>query len=131
MASHGLTSLLSPGGDLSEDFTFVGMFPAALRPITVPFTTAFNNLFVLIGIFPDIESDLDKLRSQLNPHHLKYHNPVTVEDVVGKEAENMAADALQERRRAKAMKLLGRFLAAPSLVPYSKKYNISIRALLF
>ena len=49
-----------------------------------------------MGIFPDIESDLDKLRSQLNPHHLKYHNPaVTIEDVIGTEAENQAADALQ------------------------------------
>jgi hypothetical protein len=96
--SHGLSSLLSPGGDHSDEFSFVAMFPSALRPVTVPFTTAFNNLFVLLGIFPDIESDIDKLRSQLNPHHLKYHNAttkVTVEDVVGAEAENQAADALQ------------------------------------
>lgn len=53
-------------GNADSDFNFVVMFPDVLHPIMVPFTTAFYNIFVLFGIFPEFES------SETRPqHHLR------------------------------------------------------------
>jgi hypothetical protein len=105
-------------GDYSDEFSFVAMFPNALRPVIVPFSTAFYNLFVLIGLFPEgVELQSDKAkRSTLGAHHLRYHNPELGEGANGRGVSDdtnsaphpLAAlsDAKRDRQRAKAMKLL-------------------------
>ena len=118
-------------GDYCDEFCFVAMFPHALRPIIVPFSTAFYNLFVLVGLFPEgVELQSEKVRkSNLGAHHLRYHNPESgdsadssqshggggVEDPSSTRTNHpnshphpLAAlsDAKRDRQRAKAMKLL-------------------------
>jgi len=85
-------------GDSSEDFAFVAMFPEALKPVTIPMTTAFYNLFALVGLFPELEQVEKKPM-----HHLRYLNAGANEQSNDQLATQ---DAIQERRRAKAMKLL-------------------------
>jgi hypothetical protein len=62
---------------------------------------AFYNIFAMIGIFPELEVQAEK--SKLS-HHLRYTDPNTPEIPVPTGIKN--ADVVQDRRRAKAMKLL-------------------------
>mmetsp|Transcript_12934 Transcript_12934/g.12558 ORF Transcript_12934/g.12558 Transcript_12934/m.12558 type:complete len:331 (-) Transcript_12934:33-1025(-) len=86
-------------GDSTEEFAFVAMFPEALHLIVIPMSTAFYNIFALIGIFPELEVQAEKSKLQ---HHLRYTDlnaptaPVPIKN----------ADLVQDRRRAKALKLL-------------------------
>lgn len=57
----------SPLGDNSEDFLFVAMFPEPLKPVTVPMSIAFYNIFAMIGLFPELEQ-VEKRPT----HHLRY-----------------------------------------------------------
>ena len=84
-------------GDRSDEFSFVVMFPEALHLVVVPMTTAFYNIFAMIGLFPELEQQQERFKIQ---HHLRSR----VEDPSSPLAA--PADLVQERRRAKAMKLL-------------------------
>ena len=53
-------------GDKSETFKFVNMFPASVHLIMAPLSTAFYNLFVLMDIFPPLESE-----KKVSQHHLR------------------------------------------------------------
>jgi division protein CdvB (Snf7/Vps24/ESCRT-III family) len=70
----------------------------------VPFTTAFYNLGAMIGVYPEIEvTDNKKLH-----HHLRYSDPAAASMEAGQPSSDSgktAQDAVQERRRAKAMKV--------------------------
>ena len=55
------------GSAVGEDFNFVNMFPEPLHVVMSPLTTAFYNLFALLGIFPEILV-IDKPRQKA--HHL-------------------------------------------------------------
>ncbi len=86
------------------------MFPEVVHPVVGPLSTAFYNLFALIGIFPKI-ADVEErtLRSQ---HHLRYNLEPSVsanDSAMGIGASSLAVkpvDPVSERRRAKAMVLL-------------------------
>lgn len=89
-------------GDKSDEFAFVSMFPEALHMVVVPLTTAFYNLVALVGIFPELEQVEKKLQ-----HHLRYDDSIKSGAVP--ESPLLAPlrqDLVQERRRAKALKLL-------------------------
>ena len=86
-------------GDASEDFSFVAMFPEALKPVTIPMSTGFYNIFAMIGLFPELE------QVEKRPvHHLRYHNTSSM-DALAEQATLASQDAIQERRKAKAMKV--------------------------
>ena len=53
-------------GDQSEAFQFVNMFPVSAHLIVTPLSTAFYNLFVLMEMFPPLESE-----KKLSQHHLR------------------------------------------------------------
>ena len=89
------------------------MFPVVLQPIISPLSLAFYTVFALIGIFPEIQEEEKRLN-----HHLRYdnHNKIaTGTTSVGGDSpllmNHMRQDILQERRRAKAMKLLDEKMA--------------------
>merc|ERR1711871_425843 len=87
-------------GTKSDDFKFVNMFPVVLHPIAVPLSTAFYNIFVIMGLFPALEGE--KKSSQ---HHLRQSN----DSIAGSNSSQLLApkaDVVSERRRAKAQKLL-------------------------
>lgn len=88
-------------GDRSEEFAFVVMFPEPLHPVAIPLTTAFYNIFALVGLFPDLEtvSEADKRQR----HHLRYENSKVPESPL---LAPTRQDVVMERRRAKALKLL-------------------------
>lgn len=90
-------------GDRSDEFAFVEMFPETLHPIMVPMCTAFYNIFAMIGIFPELGIQAEKLKIN---HHLRYDdlqagNPGSPKNVQPKSN----AELIQERRRAKAIKV--------------------------
>lgn len=85
-------------GDRSDDFSFVNMFPETLHLVVIPMTTAFYNIFAMIGLFPELEQQVERFKIQ---HHLRSH----VEDPLSP-LNAPRTDVIQERRRAKAMKLL-------------------------
>lgn len=87
-------------GNPAEDFSCVAMFPEALKPVTIPMSTAFYNIFAMIGIFPQLEVTEKKAIT----HHLRYHNVASPDSSAPE--QNGVQDAVQERRRAKAMRLL-------------------------
>jgi len=94
-----------PAGDKSEDFSFVAMFPEPLHIVLIPFTTAFYNLFAIVGLFPALEPVEKKL-----PHHLRYNEPPSIAQQ-SSSGERLAelvpkVDLVAERRRLKAMKLV-------------------------
>lgn len=83
-------------GDKSETFKFVNMFPASVHLIMAPLSTAFYNLFVLMDIFPPLESE-----KKVSQHHLRPEQSVS--DYI---AKSSSSDVVNERRRVKAQKLL-------------------------
>jgi membrane associated rhomboid family serine protease len=90
-------------GDRTDDFAFVNMFPKALHLIVIPMCTAFYNIFAMIGIFPELELQEEKSKRQ---HHLHYIDSSPTESLLPPSPNKSNADLVQERRRAKAMKLL-------------------------
>lgn len=48
-----------------EDLSFVAMFPEVSHIVLVPFTTAFYNIMVLLGLFPPLEAE------RRSAHHLR------------------------------------------------------------
>jgi hypothetical protein len=96
------------GGD---SFAFVAMFPSALHVVIVPLSTAFYNLFALIGVFPPLAAE-----ERRGPrHHLDRGAGSGAGAGAGGGLAHAHAsplvkesrpDAVQERRRAKALKLL-------------------------
>lgn len=68
------TNVLGSKGNFgihAEEFSFVNMFPAIVYPFVVPLTTAFYNLFVLLGIFPET-ADSKEGTHYKHAHHLRY-----------------------------------------------------------
>lgn len=96
-------------GEKMDEFSFVNMFPETFHPIALPLTIAFYNIFALIGIFPELEV-VEKKALQ---HHLRYNDPKDVESPLLPAKQ----DAVLERRRAKAMKLLDAKMAELSKEP--------------
>lgn len=90
-------------GDQSEEFQFIKMFPEALYAIALPLSIGFYNIIALFGIYPQLENtDVNKRPA----HHLYYNG---TNNIAGAESPLIATnrqDIVQERRRAKAMKLL-------------------------
>jgi hypothetical protein len=82
-------------GDKSEAFKFVNMFPVSAHSIVNPLSTAFYNLFVLMDLFPPLESE-----KKLSQHHLRPER--STHDI----AKSTSTDVVNERRRTKAQKLL-------------------------
>lgn len=103
------SSIGGPGSAVGEEFNFVNMFPESLHVVVAPLTTAFYNLFALAGVFPElIVTDKAKQRT----HHLFNHfqggqNPFSG-GTGGPASPQSAAvtNAIEDRRRAKALKLL-------------------------
>jgi hypothetical protein len=66
--------------------------------VVTPLSTAFYNIFAMMGVFPKLEV-VEKPRTQ---HHLRYVDPAPPQDALMAAVNN---DIIQERRRAKAMKV--------------------------
>ena len=137
-------------GDKTEAFKFVNMFPVAVHPIAIPLSTAFYNMFVLIGVFSPLESE-----KKVSQHHLRlicfphrrfvnrnFRIPLYVYSYVSYAllhrvfidackldlhfrpdpsksnfiAKSSSIDVVNERRRAKAQKLLDAKMAELSKV---------------
>lgn len=90
-------------GDQSEDFQFIKMFPEALYAIVLPLTIGFYNIIALFGIYPQLENTEVSKRPA---HHLYYNNSASNKGPESPLIATSRQDILQERRRAKAMKLL-------------------------
>jgi hypothetical protein len=74
--------------------------------VTIPLSTAFYNIFVMLGAFPPLDPTEEK-RPQ---HHLRYHNsssslPTIADGRSPPPPASSSPDPLLERRRAKAMKV--------------------------
>ena len=41
----------------------------ALHLVVIPMTTAFYNIFAMVGIFPELEQQVERFKIQ---HHLRY-----------------------------------------------------------
>eukprot|EP00981_Chlorochromonas_danica_P015304 scaffold11566_cov156-Ochromonas_danica.AAC.4 len=82
-----------------EDLSFVAMFPEVSHIVLVPFTTAFYNIMVLLGLFPPLEAE------RRSAHHLRALPPPK-EDAISPKIASAPVDLVGERRRAKALKLL-------------------------
>ena len=88
------------------------MFPEVVHPVVSPLSTAFYNLFALVGIFPKL-IDVEE-RATRSQHHLRYNLETTIngnDSSSGSGGTNTGApvkpvDPVSERRRAKAMLLL-------------------------
>ena len=78
------------------------MFPEVVHPVVGPLSTAFYNLFALVGIFPKVISEDQVIRSQ---HHLRYNLETSANDSLTAPVAK-SVDPVSERRRAKAMVLL-------------------------
>lgn len=91
------------GGD---SFAFVAMFPLPLHVVVTPLSTAFYNLFALVGIFPIL--DIDDSNKKGPRHHLDRERDVNVANITNTSPfiKDTRSDVVQERRRAKALKLL-------------------------
>lgn len=83
-------------GDKSEAFKFVNMFPLSVHLIVSPLSTAFYNLFVLMDLFPPLESE-----KKVSQHHLR--SEMSLSNYI---AKSSSSDVVNERRRVKAQKLL-------------------------
>jgi hypothetical protein len=99
-----------PAGDRSDDFTFVGMFPETVHSVLIPFTTAFYNVMVLVGVFPALEANERKFH-----HHLRSGPPTAItgsgimdtkEESPVKAKPSSKAEIVAERRKARALKML-------------------------
>lgn len=84
----------------SEELSFVSMFPESLQIVMAPLSTAFFNLAAMVGIFPKIESQ-DRRQS----HHLRTYSETPV-DLLASPMPTKQVDAVSERRKARALKLL-------------------------
>jgi hypothetical protein len=75
----------------------------AFQPIVVPFTTAFYNLGAMFGVYPPLEV----VETKKVQHHLRYMDAGAnnAEAGMANEAVKTPQDIVQERRRAKAMKV--------------------------
>lgn len=90
-------------GDRSDEFAFVEMFPEALHPIMAPMCTAFYNIFAMVGMFPELGIQAEK--SKIN-HHLRYNDLQSGSPDSPKNLQPKSnAELIQERRRAKAIKV--------------------------
>ena len=89
-------------GDKSDDFAFIAMFPEALHVVAIPLTTAFYNLVALVGIFPELEVVVERKPQ----HHLYQTSAAGSKLSPDSPLIPMRPDAVMERRRAKALKLL-------------------------
>lgn len=69
-----------------------------LHPIVAPLSTGFYNLFALLTIMPPLEQKPEK---KIAAHHLRYTSPAIAGSGLALESQ----DAVQERRRAKAIKV--------------------------
>jgi len=114
--------ITSTESHVQEEFQFVNMFPQASHIVIIPFTVAFYNLMVLIGLFPPLEV------SERKPtyHHLRNsdgHNTIshtssgsiisnanggltTSTNDHGDNSPLPVKDLIAERRRARALKML-------------------------
>ena len=104
------SSIGGPGSAVGEEFNFVNMFPEPLHVVVSPLTTAFYNCFALAGIFPEL---IITEKSKQRAHHLFNHfqggqNPFStgIGGTSGQEASTAVTHAIEDRRRAKALKLL-------------------------
>ena len=87
-------------GAAGDSFAFVAMFPTALHVVIVPFSTAFYNLVALVGIFPELVAEERKGPK----HHLD--RPTQGTASASPLFKDSKPDIAQERRRARALKLL-------------------------
>jgi hypothetical protein len=99
-----------PPGDRTEDFTFVRMFPETIHSVLIPFTTAFYNVMVLVGVFPALESNERKFH-----HHLRSGASTSItgsgmvetkEESTVQSKPSSKAEIVAERRKARALKML-------------------------
>lgn len=104
------SSIGGPGSAVGEEFNFVNMFPESLHVVVSPLTTAFYNLFALAGIFPEL---IVTEKSKQRTHHLFNHfqggqNPFSggTGGPTSPQASAAVTNAIEDRRRAKALKLL-------------------------
>lgn len=87
-------------GDQSEGFKFVNIFPTPLHSIAIPLSTAFYNIFALLGLFPPLESE-----RKVSQHHLRQQ--ISKSETSSTQVPvSRTSDIVSERRRAKAQKLL-------------------------
>jgi membrane associated rhomboid family serine protease len=121
---NSVSSIGGPGSAVGEEFNFVNMFPEALHVVVSPLTTAFYNLFALIGVFPEL---IVVEKSKQRAHHLFNHfqgggngnggsgvpgSPgvgglgAAGAGAGGSSSAATVANAIEDRRRAKALKLL-------------------------
>lgn len=104
---NSLSGANEPGAVVGEEFNFVNMFPEPLHVVVSPFTTAFYNLFALLGIFPEI---LVVENPRHKAHHLFNHFNSSQTPFSTSQPSSPAApavkNAIEDRRRAKALKLL-------------------------
>jgi hypothetical protein len=87
-------------GAPGASYAFIAMFPKPLHVVFNPFTTAFYNLIAITGLFPPIEVEERK-----GPRHHLDRDPSNHANAMSPLLKEKP-DVVQERRRARALKLL-------------------------
>ena len=105
---NDISSVDGPGSAVGEEFNFVNMFPEPFHVVVSPLTTAFYNLFALVGLFPEL---IVVEKSKRKAHHLfnQFNSSATPFTNSGPNSPAQApavTNAIEDRRRAKALKLL-------------------------
>jgi len=103
IAANANTAQTVSAGAGGDSYAFVAMFPQALQVIMVPLTTAFYNLVALTGLFPTLVVEEKK-----GPrHHLDRDRDASSSlNAASPLFKDSKPDVVQERRRARALKLL-------------------------